>query len=169
LEASGGALGWVLELLRARHAAREEFQATASRVADHLQGLAETERERWLLFLSYIDAMIYHDRAQLEREALRDVIRQSIRSDPLRREVEAMWKSTADIVEERERKKGREEGELNMRRRILERQLRQRFGRVPRSVVQIIRTTADVARLDAWLDAFATAETLNDVGITPAE
>jgi len=75
-----------------------------------------------------------------------------------------MWRSMADEVEEI----GRKKGELQSRRQILERQLRERFGRVPRSMVQIIRETTDIARLDTWLKAFARAETLADVGITAA-
>ena len=166
MEASGGALGWVLELLRLRHAPREEFHAATVRVAEHLDGMAETERDRCLMFLSYIVALIYHDRAEVEREPLRDEIRRVIRSDPLRREVEAMWKTSAQVVGERERKKGREEEKLHSRREILDRQLRHRFGRVPRAVVETIRSTDDVALLDAWLDAVVRVERLADVGIT---
>jgi len=164
LEASGGALGWVLELLSRRHASADEFRATASRVVDHLEEMAETERERWLLFLSYIEAMIYHDRAQPEHQALHEMIVESIRSDARRREVETMWRSMADVMEE----KGRKKGELQSRQDILVRLLRQRFRRVPRSLEQVIRTTNDIARLDAWLKNFATAETLADVGIVAA-
>jgi len=36
---------------------------------------------------------------------------------------------------------------------------------VPRPLEQVIRTTNDIARLDAWLKNFATADTLADVGI----
>jgi len=39
---------------------------------------------------------------------------------------------------------------------------------VPRPLEQVIRTTNDIARLDAWLKNFATAETLADVGIDAA-
>jgi hypothetical protein len=165
LERSGGAFGWVLELIRARHAPRDEFHTTAARVADHLVGMAEIERERYLVLLSYIDAMIYHDRAEEEREELRELILQSIHSDPVRKEVEAMMRTGAQVLHEQGRKKGREEGELHSRQQVLVRLLRQRFGRVPRVVEQVIRATNDIARLDAWLDNFATAQSLVDVGI----
>jgi hypothetical protein len=41
-----------------------------------------------------------------------------------------------------------------------------RFGRVPCAVTQVIQATDNVARLDAWLDNFVTAQTLADVGIS---
>ena len=49
LETSGGYFGWVLELIRLRHASADEFRATTARVVGHLEAMAEVERERWLL------------------------------------------------------------------------------------------------------------------------
>ena len=174
LEASGGFFGWVLELIRQRHAPADEFRATTGRIVDHLEAMAEVERERWLLCLSYIDAMVYHDRGEIEHVATREVILNAIRSDPRRREVEAMMQTMADVLQEKGRKeglqKGREEGmraeKLQSRKETLVRQLRLRFGRVPRAVKQVIQATDEVARLDAWLDNFVTAQTLADVGIS---
>jgi hypothetical protein len=170
LEASGGFFRWVLELLRARTASREEFHTTTERAITHLEAMAEVERERWLLFLSYIGAMINYDRDPSEHEGLRDLILSSIRSDPRRREVEALMRSMADVLRDEGRKEGRKEGrqagELHSRQQTLLLQLRERFGRVPRSVEQVIRSTDDVARLDAWLKRFVSAQTLADMGIT---
>jgi hypothetical protein len=41
LEASGGFLGWVLELLKHRKAAPDEFRRLVARVVDHLEGMPE--------------------------------------------------------------------------------------------------------------------------------
>jgi hypothetical protein len=112
--------------------------------------------------LSYIDAMIYHDRVAGEREGLRDMIRESAATDPLRREVEEIMRTGADVL----RDEGRAAERVHSRQETLLRQLRLRFDRVPRRVEQVIRTTNDVARLDAWLDAFVTAESLADMGIS---
>jgi len=174
LETSGGFFGWVLELIRLRHAPVAEFRDTTGRIVDYLEAMAETERERWLLFLSYIDAMVYHDRGAIEHKATREVILQAIRSDPRRREVEAMMQTMADVLREKGREEGREEGKeegrlaekLQSRQETLVRLLRLRFGRVPRGVKQIIHTTNDIACLEAWFDAAATVQTLADVGIT---
>jgi hypothetical protein len=162
LETAGGFLGWVLELIRQRNAPPDEFRATTRRVVDHLEGMAETERERWLLFLSYVEAMIYHDRAPSEHEALYDLILGTIRSDPRRREVSGLMQTMADI----HREEGRMAGELRSRQQTLVRQLRLRFGRVPRSIEQVIRTTNDVARLDHWLDNVVVVHALADMGIS---
>jgi hypothetical protein len=161
LEQAGGAFGWVLELLRQRHASPADFRTTTERVTNHLEGMAESERERWLLFLSYIEALVYHDRPTSEHAPLRELILDCIRSDARRREVESMWESMADYV----RKKGRKEEALHSRQQILLRQLRRRFGRLPAAVKQEISASTDIARLDQWLNNFATAQTLADVGI----
>jgi hypothetical protein len=116
--------------------------------------------------------MVYHDRAKSEHEELIEIILSAIRSDARRREAEAMWQSMADYVEEKGRKKGRREGRkeeaLRTRQQVLVRQLRKRFGRVPQAVERVIAATTDIARLDAWLVNFVTAQTLADVGITTA-
>jgi hypothetical protein len=169
LEASDGFFGWVLELVVRRKAPADEFRATLGRVVAHLEAMAEGERERWLLLLSYIGTMIDQGRAPPEHEGLHDVIRNAIRSDVRRREVEAMMQTMADVWRAEGRKEGREEGrraeELHSRQQTLVRQLRVRFGRVPRAVEQVIRATDDVTRLDAWLDAVVTAPALADMGI----
>jgi hypothetical protein len=63
------------------------------------------------------------------------------------------------------RAEGRRAGEIHSRQQMLVRLMRRRFGRVPRATEQLIRATQDTTRLDAWLDNFATAQTLADVGI----
>jgi hypothetical protein len=161
LEASGGYFGWLLEIIRARHAPAEEFRATTARVVGHLEAMAEVERERWLLFLSYIGTMIQQERAGPERHGLNELIGRSIRSDARRKEVETFMETIADVL----KAEGRRAGEIHSRQQTLVRLLRLRFGRVPRATEQLIRATEDTSRLDTWLDKFATAETLADVGI----
>jgi hypothetical protein len=161
LETAGGYFGWLLELIRLRHAPAEEFHATTARVVGHLEEMAEVERERWLLFLSYIGTMIHQERVRPEHERLYELIGKSIRSDTRRREVETLMETMADFL----RAEGRRAGEIHSRQQTLVRLLRRRFGRVPRATEQLIRATEDTARLDTWLDNFATAQTLADVGI----
>jgi predicted transposase YdaD len=131
--------------------------------------MPEQERDRWLLLLSYLQAMVYHDRGEEEHDELSRVIVSTVRTDARRKEVEAMIRSMADVLEEQGMKKGLEqgrmEGQLSKSQETLLRQLRIRFGRLPRAVVQTIRATQDVQRLDTWLERFADASTLADVGI----
>ena len=173
LETSGGELGWVLELVQRRNAPADEFRDLVGRAVGHLEGMPAAERDRWLLFLSYVQALIYHDRPEAEREGLRQRIVSSVRTDPRRREAEAMTRTIADALRDEGRAEGRAEGRreegVRVRQQMLVRQLRVRFDRVPRVVEQTIRATQDVARLDAWLEAVVRAATLNEVGITSSE
>jgi hypothetical protein len=57
---------------------------------------------------------------------------------------------------------GRNEGLLQGRRQMLLRQLRTRFGTLPREVTERVEA-ADLARLDIWADRVLTAPTLDEV------
>jgi hypothetical protein len=81
------------------------------------------------------------------------------------REVFNMGKTMAEVLKE----EGRAEGATQALRRALTRQIRAKFKRVPEGVVRRIENTTDVAQLDAWLDGFARARQLTDVGIPPLE
>jgi hypothetical protein len=60
---------------------------------------------------------------------------------------------------------GQEKGELLALRRILLRQLRKRFRKVPAGVEATVNSTTDLAQLESWGDRVVTASTLSDVGI----
>lgn len=83
-----------------------------------------------------------------------------------------MGKSMADVLMERGEQKGRAEGRteaaVETRQQTLVRQLRKRFGDVPRGVVRAVESTIDVARLDDWLDRLVTADTLDELEIPAA-
>ena len=57
------------------------------------------------------------------------------------------------------------EGRVEATQTNLLRLLRQRFGELPRETVDRIEGTADLDQLNAWLDRFVAAETLEDMGI----
>jgi hypothetical protein len=94
-------------LIRLRHAPAEEFRAMTARVVGHLEDMAEVERERWLLFLSYIGPMTHQERARPEHQGLHELIGNSIRSDARRREVETLMETVADFLRAEGRKEGR--------------------------------------------------------------
>jgi hypothetical protein len=165
LESAGGYLGWVLELIQQRKARPEEFEGLLARVVAHLEGLPSSERARWLELLSYVLALVYHDRKPPEHEALREVLTNSVATDERRREVYKMGQTMADVLRDEGREKGFREGELQTRQQTLLLQLRERFGKVPKATEKVIAATQDVGRLEAWLKRFATADTLEDVGI----
>ena len=165
MESSAGYLGWILELVQQREARPEEFANLLSRVVDHLETLPAQERMRWLELLSYLEAMIYHDRERSEHERLKEVVLASVRTDEHRRELQIMRQSMADVHRQEALEEGRREGAVLALRSALLRQLQGRFGKVPKSVERTIAATDDVARLDSWLTRFAKASTLDEVGI----
>ncbi len=59
----------------------------------------------------------------------------------------------------------REEGALVARKRILLMQLRLRFGPLPTETERAINATEDANLLEEWLCRFATATTLESIGI----
>ncbi|HKI36340.1 MAG TPA: Rpn family recombination-promoting nuclease/putative transposase, partial [Gemmataceae bacterium] len=72
LEKEGGYFGWILELVQQRSAPFESFATLVAQVVSQLEEMPAAERDRWLELLSYLVAMIYHDRAVPEREGLRE-------------------------------------------------------------------------------------------------
>ena len=58
-----------------------------------------------------------------------------------------------------------EEAGVKALRMALIRQLRKRFGEVPAATVQTIEAAEGTVQLDHWLDRFATAKSLREVGI----
>jgi hypothetical protein len=162
LEASG-ALGWVLELIQQRRARPEAFRALVVRVVRRLEEMPARERQRWLELLSYIRALVYHDREQTEQDELREVIAASVRTDERRREVETLFMTGYEAALE----EGRQEGALSNTREVLRNLLRSKFGRVPRAVEKAIRTTEDLGQLNAWVVRAGMASTLEEAGIGP--
>jgi hypothetical protein len=160
LEAAG-ALGWVLELIQQRRARAEEFRTLVVRVVRRLEEMPAPERQRWLELLSYIRALVYHDREHTEREGLREVIAASVRTDERRREVETLFMTGYEAILQ----EGRREGALSTARDLLLNLLRSKFRRVPRAVERAIRTTDDLAQLNAWVVRAGMASTLEEAGI----
>ena len=82
LESQGGFFGWVLRLVQQRRARPGEFRALLRRVVRHLETMPPAERLRWLELLSYIQALVYHERHGTER---RDRLYRRCDSDRLHR------------------------------------------------------------------------------------
>lgn len=76
-----------------------------------------------------------------------------------------MMRTMADVLRDEGREQGRREGEVRARQEMLLRVLRARFKKVPKAVERTVKATEEVARLDIWIERFATANTLDEVGI----
>jgi len=154
LERDGGVLGWVLRLVQHRRARPEAFRALLRRVVTHLETMTPGARDRWLELVSYVLALVYHERDPGERSGLQEMIAASVGAEQYRKELTQMSKTIADEL--------KEEGGIATRQQTLIRQLKGRFGEVPTGVVAEIEATRDARQLDQWLDQVITAERLGD-------
>jgi hypothetical protein len=161
LVGDGGFFGQVLWLIRERNAEPALFRRTLEGVLSHLEQMPAAERTRWVEFLSYILALVYHARSADEQPELHDVVDRSVQTDPHRKEYSRMGQTIAEMYIDR----GKQQGELAMARATLLRQLRKRFKKLPRKVQSRIAATTNLHDLETWLDNFANATTLVDVGI----
>src|SRR5262249_8097070 len=168
LVSEGGFFGQVLWLIRERYAEPAAFRRTLGEVVTRLDAMPPGERTRWVEFLSYIHALVYHARSEEEQAELREIVDSVIQTDPHRQEYRIMGRTIAEMYLDQGREQGRIEGELQRARTTLLRQLRKRFKRVPRKVEARITATMNMEELETWLDNFANAETLAQVGI-PAD
>jgi hypothetical protein len=166
LEERGGAFGLLLRLVQQRKLRRSVFEETLSRVVRSLEKqMADDDRKRWLDLLSYVHALIYHERDEPEREELSLRVADSLDNDAHRKEVYDMGRTIAEALQE----EGIRKGELSFARRTLLSQLQLKFKKVPADIVQRIEITDSVEQLTDWLNALIKAKKLADVGIPPVE
>lgn len=123
--------------------------------------MPRNQRLRWLELLSYIHALVYHERQPHEISDLQQIIESSIHSDELRQEVKTMHRTMADVLIDRGKKEGKKEGLQESLLHIL----RKRFVSISPAIVAAIQANADLERLREWLDAAIAANNLDDVGI----
>ena len=72
-----------------------------------------------------------------------------------------MGKTIADDLMD----KGRKQEAVRSRRGILLKLLRKRFGDLPEQTVSAVQSSTSAEELDSWLERFATAASLVEVGI----
>jgi hypothetical protein len=165
LETPENHFGWLLRLLQERRSRPAEYRELLQRVVAHVEALSSAERLRWLELLSYIHALVYHDREPNEHELLQNLIRDSVQSERNRQEVSTMRQTIADVLREEGRVEGRKEEAVHSRQQTLLRLLRRRFRTLPRSTVQAIEATRDLDQLDKWIDQAADGVSLREMGI----
>ncbi len=161
----GGFFGQILRLIRERSSDPVVFRRTLAEVLGHLEKMPESDRTRWVEFLSYIMALVYHARTYDEQQEMNEVVDRTVQMDPHRKEYTKMGQTIAEMYIEKGRLEGKIEGEIEGKRATLLRQLRKRFKKVPRKIETRINATIDMQELETWLDNFAEAETLAEVGI----
>lgn len=135
----------VLKLIRSNElpARLPEIFALFRQLADH--------RDDALAYLGTVVRYIAGVARQVDRPTLEAAIIQALPAD--------MGENIMPTIAESWIEEGRQEGELRSARRILLRQLKQRFGPLPEVVEQRVMD-ADPATLDRWLDEVLTASSL---------
>jgi hypothetical protein len=161
LVSAGGFFGRLLHLVQQRQAPAAEFEELLQEEVSELEALRQSHRERWLGLLSYLLALVYHDRKSDEHAGLQEAIEEAVQADQERREVKNMGKSMADTLIER----GKKEGEVRGSQRLLLAQLREKFGEVPTATQQVVKQTTSMKQLERWGRRLLSAKTLEDVQI----
>jgi hypothetical protein len=167
LESKGGAFGHVLRLVQQKNRRARVFGETLTKVVQALRGLAESEVDRWHGLLSYIHALVYYERSGAEHPRFHQQIEDAVQ-DIDDEDVPVTGKTIREMFIDQGIEKGRKEEAVQARRQVLVRLLKNRFGRIPIKQVRRIEATTDLTRLNAWLDAVVTAQTLDDLGILSA-
>ena len=159
--ATSGAFGQVLRLVQGRRLPAAEFQNLLESVVRALDELPAKQRPRWQGLLSYLYALVYHEREPAEHAGLLQHIEQTVRNERRRAEVSEMRKTIADMF----REEGEQRGALSNSREMLLEMLQLRFGDLPAEVTTAIENCTDQDQLKAWIKAFVNARTLAQVGI----
>jgi hypothetical protein len=166
---SSGAFGAVLHLIRDRKLARSRFQAMLKDVVTQLESLTSTERFRWLELLSYLHAMIYHERPSPAQSTLLEIVEKSVETDPERNEATNMTLTMAEVLRNEGRaegiEKGLEKGQLQTLQATLLRQLRLRFEGLLNEICDLVGRTKDIDKLQTWLDRFVTCQSIEELQI----
>ncbi len=160
LETEGGFFGQVLRLVRERRAKSRELRGVLRAALRRLAEMPPEQQQRWKDLLTFIGAFLYHERAESELPGLFELIDASVQTDEHKREVKIMRRTMAEKLEE--------DGAVRFGRQTLLALLGKRFGEVPSDIAATVEMTVDLERLAAWLDRFATATTLEEIGILPA-
>ena len=71
-----------------------------------MEAMRSDQRHRWLELLSYLMALVYHDRSQGEHQPLQEMIERSVGSGRDREEVREMGKTMAEVLREEGEKIG---------------------------------------------------------------
>jgi hypothetical protein len=163
LVSDGSFFGRLLHVVQQREAPAEGFERVLREEVSELEGMRGAERARWLELLSYLMALVYHERSPSEHRALQEVIEASVQEDQERREVRNMGKTIADTL----REEGEKKGELRALRRTLLEQLEEKFDDLPAATQTTIKHTDSVKQLQQWLRRLVSARTLAELEITP--
>jgi hypothetical protein len=163
LVAVGGFFGRLLHVVQQREAPVATFAGLLREEVDALEAMCPQQKARWLELLSYLWALVYHERSAAERPSLQEKIEGSLAAQLPPGEVNKMAKTYADVL----REEGKKEGVIQALQQTLLEQLQEKFGEVPPGTRTSVKTTSSPKQLRLWLKRFASARTLEEVQIRP--
>ena len=151
------ALSLCFEVLVSLEFTLEEFKKVLGTVEEQLW---EKYRDHPVFYwdLRFLVGVIYHRRPSGEQEQLVEFIKANLPENEIRKEIEMVEKSYADVLLE----EGIEKGELKKSQESILRFLKARFGEVSTSITQKVNSTQDMEKLDSWIDLAATCASLED-------
>ena len=158
-------LGAALSVLQARDAKPDMFRDAVARAVQRLDTLPPDNSDRWSLLLYYLQALIYHVRSPSEQTILQDTIESSAHAESHRQETHRMGQTIAEHLREQGVELGRQEGILAAKRDVLSKQIRHRFGKLPKAIEATLRRTENMEQLDDWLRRIVTVDELAKLGI----
>jgi hypothetical protein len=173
LVSAGGFFGRLLHLVQQREAPAATFEALLREEVAELEAMCPRQKARWLELLSYLWALVYHERSAAESPPLQKTVEASLATQLPKREVNKMVKTYADVLREEGEKRGLKKGEkrgekkgeiLTLRRTLLE-LLEEKFQEVPVETQTIVNATTDPELLRLWVKRVVSAPTLEAIQI----
>jgi hypothetical protein len=153
LTETAGALGWALRVLQAERVPLAEMEQVLTEAIARLEELPEERAGQWQRVVWFL--LLMHNR-RAERALFDRVVEQTKQSKfREREEVAAMGLTVAEQM--------RAEAELRTCRRILRRQLAERFGELPEEMERTIEGIEDLDRLESALGQVVRVKSLGEL------
>ena len=117
----GGWFGWLMRVIQARQSSLSEIRAVVREATEQLEAMPGDQKNRWLDLVSFMEALIYHYRAEDEIPIIQQEIDDVIDNQESLKDIEAMKNSYAQTLERRgeirEKEREKERGGLEASKR----------------------------------------------------
>lgn len=154
---------WIqaLAVVRAETVGTAEFAAIYKETLQRLEALSQNDAVRWKELLWFLLSWTLRRRPDEEKDDAQRLAAESQTRAATRREVELIMQQVKKTWEQ----SMLEQGELRGNRKTLRRQLEDRFGPLPESLIQRIETTADNERLETCLVQVLHIKSLDELAL----
>ena len=162
LTRSGHPLGWLLSVLQKEHSDKSEIGEALVAAVSELSRLDASQFSQVRQALLYFVQLIFHRRSDEERDELIELVKRHSHDES---EVAIMAQTAAEVLIERGKVAGIEQGIMEGKRASILQLLRLRFQEVPETLTERIAVIENVSRLETLLEQAMTAESLDDIRI----